>query len=78
MLSEDIRHGGKVNRNIRCSVIRSSILWRYNAVVGSVLNETATEPVKCHPNLHSYFQFSRLFSQLLRFTSLRAKMAVTR
>ena len=44
MLSEDIRHGGKVNRNIRCSVVRplrSSILWRYNVVVGSVLNEAA-------------------------------------
>ena len=41
MLSEDIRHGGKVNRNIRCSVVRSSILWRYSVVVGSVLNETA-------------------------------------
>ena len=46
-----------------------------------------TEPIKCHPNLHSNFQFSRLFwrqfSRLLRFTSLRAgllyaKMAATR
>ena len=46
-----------------------------------------TLPIKCHPNLHSYFQFSRLFSllfsRLLRFTSLRArllyaKMAATR
>ena len=47
----------------------------------------STETIKCHPNLHSYFQFSRLFSRLflrlLRFTSLRAgllyaKMAATR
>ena len=29
------------NRNIRRSVVRSSILWRYSVVVGSVLNETA-------------------------------------
>ena len=41
MSSEDIRHGGKVNRNIRCSVVRSSILWRYSVVVGSLLNEAA-------------------------------------
>ena len=23
-----------------------------------------TEPIKCHPNVHSYFQFLRLFSRL--------------
>ena len=32
----------------------------------------STEPVKCHPNLHSYFQFSRLFSLLFsRLCGLR-------
>ena len=40
MSSEDVRHG-KVNSNIGCSAVRSSaILWRYNVVGGSLLNET--------------------------------------
>ena len=29
-----------------------------------LLMHITTEPIKCHPNLHPYFQFSRLFSLL--------------